>query len=123
MRRGRWLFYSLESSWLLFKAGAHKCHTSLSLRGVLINKRHRSWEIFPYHKSSFTATKTSKRESVTITVQIIHRHVKMFETWLGVGELAFRISCAASFPADCNVASLPFYGGDNSAPAVSASCV
>lgn len=40
-----------------------------------------------------------------------------------VGEKAIRLSCAASFPADCDVASLPFYGGDNSAPAVSASCV
>lgn len=42
---------------------------------------------------------------------------------LGDVEYAIRLSCAASFPADCDVASLPFYGGDNSAPAVSASCV
>lgn len=55
VRRGRWLFYCLESSWLFFKAGARKCHTTLSLHGALINKRdttarRRGWEIFPYQE-------------------------------------------------------------------------
>lgn len=42
----------------------------------------------------------------------------MVKMLLDVVEQAMRLSCAASFPADCDVASLPFYGGDNSAPAV-----
>lgn len=31
-------FFTAQSIWLAFKAGGHKCHTTLSLLGALINK-------------------------------------------------------------------------------------
>lgn len=32
------IFFTAQSIWLAFKAGGHKCHTTLSLLGALINK-------------------------------------------------------------------------------------
>lgn len=34
VRQARWLFYCLESSWLLFKAGTCKCHTTWDTKGI-----------------------------------------------------------------------------------------
>lgn len=53
----------------------------------------------------------------------MHGPVYIIKILFSVLGWAIRVPHAASFPADCDVTSLPFHGGDNSAPAASASCV
>lgn len=103
--------HRFESTWSAHKQKQHNCtHKATDVGNSAL--------IWSARLSSFDSQRVEIRSVVgVLSASRIISSSMLFKMLFG------DVSRFGSFPADCNAAWLPFNAGDNSAPAVSTSCV